>query len=218
MARIVLGLAAVLASVAACETDGAVSTSFDGDAPFARATALAASQAEIGGRISVAQFDGEGRLIYPENIAEWVHLGSSVGLNYAEGTEFDPANPGIMNVVTMEPTAYRYFMETGRFADGTMFHLTFHSTVRDERLNSAGFATGPAAATEIHYKDSEMFPDGFNFFNYRPGQTEAAAVPLPNACVSCHTANADHDGVFVQFYPAILERLGQATAEREVAD
>lgn len=216
--RMRIVLAAAAAGLAACGTEGAVTTSLDADAPFARATALSLTEAEIGGRLAVAEFDDQGRLIYPQDIGEWVHLGSSVGLNYNSEAPADPANADIMNVVTMEPTAYRYFMETGRFADGTMFHLTFHSTVRDARLNSAGYATGPSVGSEIHYKDSEMFPDGFNFFNFSPGQGVADAVELPNACVSCHMANGDHDGVFVQFYPAILARLQQGTAQPETAE
>jgi hypothetical protein len=165
------------------------------------------------GRIQAAQFDDQGRLIYPANVDEWVHLGASVGLSYREGAAFDPAHPGVMNEVSIEPQAYHYFMEHGTFADGTMFHLEFHSTVRDARLNSSGFATGPTMSTEIHLKDSEKFPDGFNFYTFANGQKAAAAVPLPNACVACHKANGEYDGTFVQFYPRILARLSQGKGE-----
>jgi hypothetical protein len=162
-------------------------------------------------RIDVAEFDAEGRLVHPADLDAWVHVGSNLGLNYNE-RDFDPDSPGTFGVVRMEPEAYRYFMQTGRFADGTMFHLAFHGVVRDLELSPDGFATGPVMATEIHYKDSERFPDGFNFFTFGNGQAAAAAVPLPNDCVTCHMANADYDGVFTQFYPAMKARLEQDAA------
>ncbi len=180
------------------------------------ATALAAAamvaQASFGqdapARIAAAEFDEEGRLVYPANVEEWIHVGSNLGLNYNEAA-FDPDSPGMFGVVTMEPNAYRAFMETGAFAEGTMLHLSFHRVVRDEELSPDGFATGPSMGTEIHYKDSAMFPDGFNFFTFPPGAERADAVPLPNDCVTCHTANADADGVFTQFYPAMRARLAE---------
>lgn len=141
-----------------------------------------------------------------------MHIGSNLGLNYNDAL-FDPGSPGAFGVVTMEPTAYRSFMETGRFAEGSMFHLTFHGTVRDVELSPGGFATGPALASEIHLRDAELFPDGFNFFTFGNGQTAAAAVPLPNDCVTCHMANADHEGVFTQFYPAMNARLARGANE-----
>lgn len=161
---------------------------------------------ETPARISVAELDEEGRLVYPANVEEWIHVGSNLGLNYNEAA-FDPDSPGMFGVVTMEPNAYRAFMETGRLAEGTMFHLSFHGTVRDEELSPDGFATGPSVGTEIHLRDSEMFPDGFNFFTFAPGQEKAAAVPLPNDCVTCHMENGAHDGVFTQFYPRLRARL-----------
>lgn len=59
--RIVLGLAA--AGLAACVSDGLIAS-----AEPPRMTALQASQMEIGGRLSVARFDDDGQLIYPEDI------------------------------------------------------------------------------------------------------------------------------------------------------
>ena len=175
------------------------------------ALAAAAAVAQERARVDAARFDDEGRLIYPADVEEWVHLGSNLGLNYVEG-DFDPASPGLFGVVTMEPTAYRVFMDTGVFPDGAMFHLSFHGVVRDEEL-SPGFATGPSRGTEIHLKDSEMFPDGFNFYSYRPGQASAEAATLPNDCVDCHTEHAAHDGVFTQFYPRVAARLAVGSVE-----
>jgi hypothetical protein len=175
---------------------------------MAAAATVAASAQDAPARISVAEFDEEGRLLYPGDIEEWVHVGSNLGLNYRD-QEFNVQNPGTFGVVTMEPTAYRAFMETGKFPDGTMLHLSFHGVVRDAELSPDGFATGPVMATEIHYRDSEKFPDGFNFFTFRPGQEAAAAESLPNVCVTCHIENAAYEGVFTQFYPRMLERLGE---------
>jgi len=74
-------------------------------------------------------------------------------------------------------------------------------------INRAGFVMGDLHFAEIHYKDSERFPDGFNFYNVANGENTAEEIPLPNECVECHKRDAAYDGVFVQFYPVIHEHL-----------
>jgi hypothetical protein len=60
---------------------------------------------------------------------------------------------------------------------------------------------------EIHYKDSERFPDGFNFYNLNNGDLLASEVELPNDCVDCHKRDGAYEGVFVQFYAPIQRYL-----------
>ena len=156
--------------------------------------------------VSVATFDDDGKLIKPGNINEWVFLGSSLGMGYSQA-EFDPGSPGMFQIVRMEPRAYKAFVESGRFADGTMFALHFYGSQNEISINRTGFVMGGLHFMEIHYKDSERFPDGFNFYTFNNDQTVAEEVPLPNECVACHKKDGVYDGVFVQFYPTIHEFL-----------
>jgi hypothetical protein len=159
--------------------------------------------------ISVARFDAEGHLIVPEDIDRWVFLGSSLGMGYSQAN-FDPDSPGMFQVVRIEPTAYAAFLETGHFVDGTMIALDFHGARRQVSINRAGFVMGGSHGTEIHYKDSKRFPDGFNFYTFDADDEVASEIPLPNDCVECHRKSGAYEGVFVQFYPIIESGLPDA--------
>ena len=156
--------------------------------------------------IDVARFDADGSLIVPENLDEWVFVGSSLGMGYSQD-DFDPDSPGMFQIVRMEPEAYQVFKRTGRFVDGTMLSLHFYGSQNEISINRAGFVMDSLHFAEIHYKDSKRFPDGFNFYTFRANQVHAEEVPLPNDCVDCHKKDGAYDGVFVQFYPTIHEYL-----------
>ena len=151
-------------------------------------------------------FDDQDRLIVPDNFDEWIFLGSSLGMGYSQA-EFDPDSPGMFQIVRMEPQAYVAFLETGEFVDGTMFALHFYGSENKISVNRSGFVMSDLHLAEIHLKDSKRFPDGFNFYNINNGQTVTEAIPLPNDCVACHKRDGAYDGVFVQFYPVIRDRL-----------
>ena len=159
--------------------------------------------------VDVARFTDDDQLIWPPDTDEWIFLGSSLGMGYSQAN-FDPDTPGMFQIVRMEPTAYQAFLETGEFVDGTMFSLHFYGTQTNISINRSGFVMGDLHLAEIHLKDRQRFPDGFNFYNFSNGQQTAAAVPLPNECVACHQEDGAYDGVFVQFYPVIHEHLPEA--------
>ena len=170
-----------------------------------------------GTAVDVAEFDGDGNLIVPGNLDEWVFIGSSLGMGYSQA-DFDPDSPGMFQVARMEPNAYRALKETGRFVDGTMISLHFYGSQNEISINRAGFVMDDLHFAEIHYKDSERFPDGFNFYNVNNGDTVAEEIPLPNDCVDCHKRDGAYDGVFVQFYPTIhpyLPDLVRAALDKE---
>jgi hypothetical protein len=156
--------------------------------------------------VDVATFDANDRLLLPANIDEWIFLGSSLGMGYSQ-EEFDTGSPGMFQIARIEPQAYRAFVETGNFVDGTMIALHFYGSQNEISINRAGFVMGSLHFMEIHYKDSNRFPDGFNFYTFQNDETAAAAIPLPNDCVTCHKRDGAYDGVFVQFYPTIHEHL-----------
>ncbi len=154
------------------------------------------------GAVDAAQFDDNDNLLLPADIDEWIFLGSSLGMGYAQA-DFDPGSPGMFQIARMEPRAYRAFLETGEFVDGTMIALHFYGSQNKISINRAGFVMDDLHFMEIHYKDSARFPDGFNFYTFNNDQTSAAEIPLPNDCVDCHRRDGAYDGVFVQFYPTI---------------
>jgi len=173
------------------------------------------SFAENTGRsaVEIAAFDEDGKMILPDNIDEWVFLGSSLGMGYSQ-ENFDPGSPGMFQIARMEPNAYRAFRETGQFVDGTMIALHFFGSQNNISINRAGFVMGGQHFMEIHYKNSERFPDGFNFYTFQNDDVAAAEIPLPNECVTCHKKDGAYDGVFVQFYPVIHEFLPEDVRTR----
>jgi hypothetical protein len=157
-------------------------------------------------KLDVARFDATGRLHIPIDMDEWVFIGSSLGMGYSQ-ENFDPDSPGMFQVARMEPQAYAAFKNTGKFADGTMIALHFYGSENEISNNRAGYVMGDLHFAEIHYKDSERFPDGFNFYNLNNGDLLASEVELPNDCVDCHKRDGAYEGVFVQFYAPIQRYL-----------
>ncbi|MGH3804439.1 MAG: hypothetical protein ACRDTD_30730, partial [Pseudonocardiaceae bacterium] len=103
--------------------------------------------------IEVARFTSDGKLLKPADLAQWVFLGTSLGMGYNQGT-FNPASPGQFQVVLMEPGAYRYFMENGRFAPGSMFLLNFFDSDQRRSINQVGYVQADLNSFEIHLIDA----------------------------------------------------------------
>lgn len=173
------------------------------------AVIMTAAMADNHESIDVAEFDDDGNLVVPANLDEWVFIGSSLGMGYAQ-ENFDPDSPGMFQIARMEPLAYKRFKASGKFVDGTMLSLHFYGSRNKVSINRGGFVMSDLHFAEIHYKDSERFPDGFNFYNLNNGEPVGVEIPLPNDCVECHKKDAAYDGVFVQFYPTIHSYLPEA--------
>jgi len=153
--------------------------------------------------LGIARYSVEGALQRPADLASWVHMGSSLGSDY-RSDPFDPARPGVIGVVQMEPAAYRYFVENGHYADGSMFLLSFYSAETNSNPRLQGFVQGNLQAQEIHVIDAQRFADGRAFFMFRDStQAESTALPAGNDCVQCHESEGDYNGTFMQFYPAL---------------
>ncbi len=154
--------------------------------------------------LAAALYSNE-QLIYPQHTDEWIHLGSSLGSEYGD-EPFNSTKPGAIGVVQMEPTAYRYFLENGEYADGTMLLLSFYSAAAESSPQLPGFVQGSMNAQEFHVIDSNRFNEGRGFFLFpataTPGTT-SAKVPDGSECVECHMAEAAYNGTFTQFYPTI---------------
>jgi Cytochrome P460 len=188
-------LAAAAAAVGALAVAGAI---------------LAQNAARSPAALDAARYTSAGELEFPTNTDEWIAVGAGLGGDYEE-TPFDPSNPGTITMVRMEPSAYRYLRDNGRYADGTMLLLTFYQTQQKPEPQLRGFVQGDVAAREIHVIDRARFrEEGRAFFVY-PGATQsvAAKMPVGSECVVCHAEHGQFDSTFSQFYPLVRERVRQ---------
>lgn len=154
--------------------------------------------------LEVAQYLADGQLSYPDNLVEWIHVGSSLGSDYNENA-FDPAHPGTLGVVQMEPAAYRYFVEHGDYADGTMFLLSFYASEATSSPQLNGFVQGNRLTQEIHVIDRSRYVEGSAFFMFPSPGGNSRALPEGSECIQCHSAEGDFRATFIQFYPTIRE-------------
>ena len=67
-------------------------------------------------------YTADGDLIRPEDYRTWVFVGASLGLSYDEDAA-EREGPGAFTNVYIQPEAYRYFMATGEFPEGTMLPM-----------------------------------------------------------------------------------------------
>ena len=83
--------------------------------------------------------------------------------------------------VLVNPDAYRTFMKTGQWPNGTQFVLEIRRVVEYASVNNGGRTQGDAVALEASVKDTERFPDGgWAYFSFdSPQGLREAAAPLP---------------------------------------
>lgn len=155
------------------------------------------------------RFTEEGALLRPEGWEAWVLAGTSMGLTYNEPAR-SPAPgepPGRFLNVYVQPWAYERFLETGAFAEGTMFILAGAEPVRKADPARGGFYQGELSLLEVHLKKEGVHESGWGFYGFGGGDAaEARLIPGEASCYSCHRDEAAFDHVFTQFYPSMHER------------
>ena len=155
-------------------------------------------------------FTDSGELLRPEGWEAWVMVGASIGLSYTE----PGAAPGRFHNVFMQPWAYRHFLESGEFAEETMFVLAFYDASQDADPAAAGFYEGELSSTiEVHLKKQGLDESGWGFFGFSGDAASGEAFPSEASCYTCHAERADLDNVFVQFYPALRGKLVEPDGE-----
>jgi len=159
-------------------------------------------------RAQQPKFLSDSTLERPTDYEQWVMVGSSTGLSYNPAVNAQPgASPGMFHNVYLQPWAYRQVVETGRFPEGSMFVLAFFESSTNAAPAKGGFYEGDQLASfEVHVKKSGIDPTGWAFFGFDdkgPGEKLPGNAP----CYSCHATEAKVDNVFVQFYPALREKL-----------
>jgi cytochrome P460 len=158
---------------------------------------------------SPAVFVGQNTLVQPAGYREWVFVGSSLGLGYTENT----SSPMYHNVY-INPDAYREYVRSGAFPEGTVMVLEMLSAQAKQEPGLQGSYQKEFTALEVSVKDSNRFDGGWGFYDFTEGtgklKPEAEALPQTAGCLSCHREKAATDHVFTQFYP-VLRGTGPGT-------
>ena len=152
------------------------------------------------------QYDKDRNLMLPADYRQWIVAGSSLGLSYAE---VGAQGHQMFNTTLIEPSAYRHFVETGEFRDGTMFALILQGIGTNATPARQGqFATG-VHAVEMAVKDTTRVPEGWAYYGFggpMSGGYRTSSAPQPKSnCYDCHVKHAARDNVFIQFYGLLNE-------------
>jgi Cytochrome P460 len=148
-------------------------------------------------------YTAEGRLIFPADYREWVFLTAGLDMSYMEGMQMGSHH--MLDNVFVNPAAYKSFLATGTWPDGTMLVKENRRADTEGSINKSGqFQTTETMGIEIHVKDVGHFPDQWAFFAFGDALKPAAMIPQAAQCYSCHAAHAAVDRTFVQFYPTLL--------------
>ena len=148
------------------------------------------------------QFTKDGKLIKPADYREWIFLSSGLGMTYGGGAP-DAANPLFDNVF-VNPPAYREFLKTGKWPDGTIFVLEVRSSDSNASINKAGHFQSAVNHMSAEVKDSSRFKDKWAFFPLSANANESSELPKSAGCQTCHGQHGAVENTFVQFYPTLL--------------
>ena len=150
------------------------------------------------------QFTSNGEMRMPANYREWVFLSSGLGMTYGPlGAGASHDDPMFDNVF-VNRSAYRSFLESGKWPDKTVLVLEVRGSQSKGSINHGGhFQTG-SMGVEVHVKDASL-PGKWAFFSFDNGNTTAKPIPSSESCYSCHEASGAVDTTFVQFYPTLLD-------------
>jgi Cytochrome P460 len=145
-------------------------------------------------------YESDGRLRFPANYREWIFLSTGLDMSYGDA----PQDHSMFDNVFVEPTAYREFVRTGRWPDGTSLVLEVRAAAEKGSINQHGkYQAGEIMGMEVHVKDTKRFQGGWAFFSFS-GPQPARMLPMSEDCYSCHEQHAAVDTTFVQFYPTLL--------------
>jgi cytochrome P460 len=142
----------------------------------------------------------------PENYREWIFVGSSLGLRYDERDEKQNTEELEYKNIYINPSAYRDYMKTGKFPQGTMLVLEIAKAETKKEPGLRGSYQKEFVGLLAAVKDRERFGDEWAYFRFtdKDGKLVDEARPFPKAsCFNCHQHKAADDNVFTQFYPVL---------------
>jgi hypothetical protein len=158
-----------------------------------------------------AAFTTDGQLLFPADYREWVYLSTGFDMSYRPTMQSDR---DVFDNVFVNPAAYRAFLATGHWPDGTVLVLEVRRAQQRGSINRSGSFQGEPLGLEVHLKDSARFGEQWAFFGFDNPRT-GKLIPQSADCYACHAAHAAVDTTFVQFYPTLLpiaQRLGTLSA------
>ena len=150
------------------------------------------------------QYTADGKLVRPQNYREWIFLSSGLGMNYGPLASGARDEDPMFDNVFVTRTAYKSFLETGRWPDKTMFILEVRASESKGSINKGGHFQSGVAGVEAEVKDEKRFPDKWAFFGFDGGAAAGKLIPASAGCNSCHRQHGAVDNTFVQFYPTLL--------------
>ena len=153
-------------------------------------------------RVDGPRYNASGELLLPANYREWVFLSSGLGMNYGPLAAKGDENPRFDNVF-VSPSAYRSFLDTGRWPDKTLLLLEVRAAQSKGSINNGGHFQSDLVGIEAVVKDESRFPGKWAFFGLGRGPS-GKQIPTSADCYSCHATNGAVDNTFVQFYPTLL--------------
>ncbi len=159
---------------------------------------------------SWAKFDADGNLIRPEGYREWVYVGTPVTPN--ELNDGKAPFPEFHSVY-IDPDSFAHFKKTGEFRDGTILVKELISIGSKEASSGKGYFMGDYIGLEATVKDTKRYakePGHWAYFSYSAAPPSATATlkskvqPFKTeSCNLCHQGFAEHDWVFMQYYPVL---------------
>lgn len=152
-----------------------------------------------------SKFTSDGKLEFPADYREWVFLSSGKGMTY--GPSANPNGPPLFDNVFVNPAAYREFIKTGAWPEGSTFVLEIRRAITEGSINKGGQFQSSVTGIEVEVKDSKRFAatNGWGFFDIPQDRKPAALLPATATCYSCHSQNGAVEQTFVQFYPTLID-------------
>lgn len=143
----------------------------------------------------------DGRLRPQIDYREWIYLSSGLDMSYTPRVANMAGHPMFDNVF-VNPEAYRSYVRTGTWPDGTMLVLEVRGAESNASINKAGHFQGEGVmGVEMHVKDEAR--GGWAFYGF-DGAAPAKRIAKGASCYSCHQDHGAVDTTFVQFYPTLL--------------
>jgi len=168
--------------------------------------AVVAEQVSQTSAAVMPQYDADKNLRLPPDYRQWILVGQSLGLSYSEGGQ---GGHQMFNTTLMEPSAYRHFVETGQFREGTMLALILQAIGTNALPARQGQFATDVHVIEMAVKDKGRVPEGWAYYQFggpMAGGYRSTAAPQPKtSCYSCHVEHAARDNVFMQFYGLLKE-------------
>lgn len=172
-------------------------------AALAAETSRTPPAANAGPALAGAVFSADGTLQRPVDYRLWQFVSTGLGMSYGPAAQAAALTGHVMfDNVFVQPQAYKTFLQTGSWPEGTMFVLELRGSETQRPPNNRGYFQTDLHGVEVSVKDSRRFKDRWAYFDF--GMDARTANPEPNAnCFACHAAHAAVDMTFVQFYPTL---------------